>query len=619
MGQWPKSTRSQNRRAPARPGQHKVFLGMAAGVGKTYRMLQEAQAEAEGGRDVVIGYLEPHRRPETAAQATGLEVIPRRRVVYRDVALEEMDLPTVLNRRPELCLIDELAHTNAPGVEHGKRYEDVRDVLAAGIDVYSTVNVQHLESLNDRMTELTGTRVRETLPDGVLGEADEVVLIDLTPEALIDRLRAGKVYPGERIESALNNFFKIENLAALREVALRQVAEEVEAKRLVFETVPSRGDDSEMIESAAPQAVGERLLALVKPTPKSQRVVRRAWRSAQRLQAELDILWVSSRRARRGGARATCGAAAAGHRTRGAPAGRARRRRRRDGPPRRRRARHDLRTDGDAAAARRAAAPDRACAAVPSAAEAPRHRPPHRRRPQPPQSRGAAVTHFLVITIAVLGLGLAVLGGLYVRDRRRGARTLTPSARRILFPFAGRALSRRALDAALRLARVDGATLVPVFLARVPMNMPLDAPLPRQCSEGMPLLETIEQRAIAAGVPVDARIEPGRTYRHALREAITHERYDRLVVAAASARSEGFNGEDVAWLLDHAPGEVIIIRPDRDDRLNGRDRMPERRTPRSDEQDAAPLMAWPDPMTPSDASVRSGQTAGKIVSASQGN
>ena len=156
-----------------------------------------------------------------------------------------MDLPAILRREPELCLIDELAHTNAPGVEHAKRHDDVRDVLAAGIDVHSTVNVQHLESLNDRITELTGTRVRETLPDEVLGEADEVVLIDLTPEALIDRLRAGKVYPGERIESALNNFFRIENLAALREVALRQVAEEVEAKRLVFETVPSRGDDAE--------------------------------------------------------------------------------------------------------------------------------------------------------------------------------------------------------------------------------------------------------------------------------------------------------------------------------------------------------------------------------------
>jgi two-component system sensor histidine kinase KdpD len=276
-----------------RRGRHKVFLGMAAGVGKTYRMLQEGQAEAESGRDVVIGYLEPHKRPETAAQAGGLEVVPRRRVVYRDITLDEMNLPAILGRRPELCLVDELAHTNAPGLEHPKRFDDVVDVLDAGIDVFSTINVQHLESLNDQVAELTGTRVRETLPDGVQGTADEIVLVDLTPEALIQRLRLGKVYPGERVDAALNGFFKIENLAALREVALRQVAEDVEAKRLTLEAVTAH-DDGRMLESAAPRAVGERLLVLVKPEPKSQRVVRRAWRSAQRLQAELDILWVHS-------------------------------------------------------------------------------------------------------------------------------------------------------------------------------------------------------------------------------------------------------------------------------------------------------------------------------------
>src|SRR6266496_31588 len=143
-----------------------------------------------------------------------------------------MDLPGILRRAPELCLVDELAHTNAPGLEHGKRYEDIEDLLDAGIDVLSTVNVQHLESLNDRMAELSGVRVRETVPDSVLGRADEVVLIDLSPEALLDRLRAGKVYKPERIDAALNNFFRIENLSALREVALRQVAEEVGHKRL---------------------------------------------------------------------------------------------------------------------------------------------------------------------------------------------------------------------------------------------------------------------------------------------------------------------------------------------------------------------------------------------------
>ena len=273
-------------------GHHKVFLGMAAGVGKTYQMLREGQAEAENGRDVVIGYLEPHGRAETIAQAEGLETVPRRRVAYRDSVLEEMDLPAILRRRPELALIDELAHTNAPGVEHSKRYEDVEDVLDAGIDVFSSVNVQHLESLNDQVAELTGIRVRETVPDAVVGAADEVVLIDITPQSLIERLVAGKVYPAERVQAALNNFFKVENLAALREVALRQVAEEVEAKRIPVDGAGRPGDDR-LVDTAAPGAVGERLLALVKPHPRSQRVVRRAWRSAQRLGAELDVLWVA--------------------------------------------------------------------------------------------------------------------------------------------------------------------------------------------------------------------------------------------------------------------------------------------------------------------------------------
>ncbi|HEY1516594.1 MAG TPA: histidine kinase [Solirubrobacteraceae bacterium] len=273
-------------------GHHKVFLGMAAGVGKTYQMLREGQAEAENGRDVVIGYLEPHGRADTVAQADGLETVPRRRVPYRDSVLEEMDLPAILRRRPELALIDELAHTNAPGVEHSKRYEDVEDVLSAGIDVFSSVNVQHLESLNDQVAELTGIRVRETVPDAVLSAADEVVLIDITPQSLIERLVAGKVYPAERVQAALNNFFKVENLAALREVALRQVAEEVEAKRIPVDGAGRPGDDR-LVDTSAPTAVGERLLALVKPHPRSQRVVRRAWRSAQRLGAELDVLWVA--------------------------------------------------------------------------------------------------------------------------------------------------------------------------------------------------------------------------------------------------------------------------------------------------------------------------------------
>ncbi|MDQ6749172.1 MAG: histidine kinase [Actinomycetota bacterium] len=270
-------------------GRYKIFLGMAAGAGKTYRMLQEGRAQAQAGRDVVIGYLEPHGRVETVAQAEGLELLPRRHVAYRDTTLEELDLSAIVHRRPDLTLVDELAHTNAPGLEHDKRFEDIRDVLVAGIDVFSTVNVQHLESLNDQVAELTGVRVRETVPDAVIGEADEVILIDITPETLLDRLRAGKVYPHARIDDALNGFFRIENLAALREVALRQVAEEVESKRLTTETVGSR---EESVAAEGPQAVGERLLALVEPHPGAQRLIRRAWRSAQRLGSDLDLLWV---------------------------------------------------------------------------------------------------------------------------------------------------------------------------------------------------------------------------------------------------------------------------------------------------------------------------------------
>jgi two-component system sensor histidine kinase KdpD len=280
-------------------GRHKIFLGMAAGVGKTYRMLQEGRAEAEAGRDVVIGYLEPHDRAETTAQAAGLELVPRRRVEHGELIVDEMDLLALLRRAPELALIDELAHTNSPGLEHAKRYEDIDNVLAAGIDVFSTVNVQHLESLNDRVAELTGVTVRETFPDSVLSSADEVVLVDLTPQALIERLREGKVYPPARAEAALANFFKSENLSALREVALRQVAEEVESQRMVRAVLRT---DDDRVASAAPEAVGERLLALVAARPSSQRLLRRAWRSSQRLGAELDILHVAKPGSTRDGA-----------------------------------------------------------------------------------------------------------------------------------------------------------------------------------------------------------------------------------------------------------------------------------------------------------------------------
>jgi two-component system sensor histidine kinase KdpD len=262
-------------------GHYRILLGMAAGVGKTYRMLQEGQQALAEGRDVVIGYLEPHDRPETAVLASGLETVPRLRAPHGGLELEEMDVEAVIRRLPELALVDELAHTNAVGTVHEKRYEDIADVVEAGIDVISTVNVQHLESLNDSIFELTGVRVRETFPDRILDEADEVVLVDLTPEALQERLRAGKVYKLDRADVALQNFFRLDNLGALRELALRELAEDVEARR-----------QSAVLDPLSQQAVAERVLVLVEPQPKSQRIIRRAWRSAQRLGGEIDALWV---------------------------------------------------------------------------------------------------------------------------------------------------------------------------------------------------------------------------------------------------------------------------------------------------------------------------------------
>jgi two-component system sensor histidine kinase KdpD len=262
-------------------GHYRILLGMAAGVGKTYRMLLEGKQALGQGRDVVIGYLEPHDRPETTALAEGIEVVPRLSAAHGALELEEMDVDAVIARAPELALVDELAHTNARGARNEKRYQDIEELLDAGIDVISTVNVQHLESLNDAVNELTGIRVHETFPDWILDEADEVVLIDLTPEELRERIRAGKVYPKERAEVALQNFFKQNNLATLRELALREVAEDVGERRT-----------AQRLEPMSQQAVTERVLALVEPQPKSQRILRRAWRSAQRLGADIDALWV---------------------------------------------------------------------------------------------------------------------------------------------------------------------------------------------------------------------------------------------------------------------------------------------------------------------------------------
>jgi len=262
-------------------GRYRILLGMAAGVGKTYRMLQEGRLAQAEGVDVVIGYLEPHDRPETIALADGLEVVPHLRLAVGAADLPEMDVDAVIARKPELALVDELAHTNLAEARNTKRYEDIDEILDAGIAVTSTVNIQHLESLNDEVFELTGVRVRETFPDRILDEADEVVLVDLAPESLQERLRSGKVYRADRVDTALANFFRLDNLAALRELSLRELAEDVEARRHIS-----------VLDPLSQQAVAERILVLVTPEPRSQRILRRAFRSGQRLGSEIDALWV---------------------------------------------------------------------------------------------------------------------------------------------------------------------------------------------------------------------------------------------------------------------------------------------------------------------------------------
>src|SRR6266853_6290303 len=217
-------------------GKLKIFMGYAAGVGKTYMMLEEAQNLKASGTDIVVGYSEPHGRKETIAKTEGLEIIPRKRIQYRDTLFEEMDTEAILARHPQVCVVDEFPHTNVPGSERGKRWEDVEVLLAAGIDVLTTMNIQHLESLNDQVWQISGVRVRETIPDWVVQQANEVVMVDLTPRALLNRLERGVVYGREKAERAMQNFFREQTLVALRELALRQAAHEVE-HRMVNEEI----------------------------------------------------------------------------------------------------------------------------------------------------------------------------------------------------------------------------------------------------------------------------------------------------------------------------------------------------------------------------------------------
>jgi two-component system sensor histidine kinase KdpD len=263
---------------PHRRGRLRVYLASAAGAGKTYAMLNEGHRREGRGTDVVVGYVETHKRPETESQIRDLEIIPRKQVTYRGVTLEEMDTEAIITRHPKVALVDELAHTNAPGSRHVKRYQDVLEILDAGIDVVTTLNIQHLESLNDLIASITGVRVRETLPDWVLDQADEVELIDISPYALRQRMKHGNIYPPERIDTALNHFFREGNLTALRELALRLTADKTESQLQEYMT-------EHKIDKMRPAS--ERVLVGFDSRPHMRQVIRDAWRLAHGLHADL--------------------------------------------------------------------------------------------------------------------------------------------------------------------------------------------------------------------------------------------------------------------------------------------------------------------------------------------
>jgi two-component system sensor histidine kinase KdpD len=283
----PEALLEKVRREESGEGRLKVFVGAAPGVGKTYEMLQTAIARRRDGYDVVVGVVETHGRKETEALLAGLEVIPRRRIEYKGQVIEEMDLDAIIGRRPQIVLVDELAHTNAPSVKHPKRYQDVLDLLKEGINVYTTVNIQHIESLNDVVAQITRVRVRETVPDSVFDRADDVKLVDLTPEDLIQRLKEGKIYVPKQAERALEHFFSPANLTALRELALRRTAERVDDQLLTH-----------MQEHAieGPWAAGERILVCVSEDPRAGSLTRYSKRLADRLRGQWTALYIESPR-----------------------------------------------------------------------------------------------------------------------------------------------------------------------------------------------------------------------------------------------------------------------------------------------------------------------------------
>lgn len=265
-------------------GKFKIYIGMSAGVGKTYRMLQEAHQLLEAGVDVRIGYIETHGRPETEALVAGLPVISRRRLFYKGKELEELDMQGVINLHPEIVVVDELAHTNIEGSINSKRWQDVMQILDAGVSVISAINIQHIEGVNEQVQEITGIEVHERVPDSVLAMADEVVNIDLTADELIARLKAGKIYKPEKVPTALNNFFRQENILQLRELALKEVALRVEKKV-----------ENEVIEK--PAQLSDRLLAVIDSSEKrARRLIRKTARMATHLNAGFLVLYVQSDR-----------------------------------------------------------------------------------------------------------------------------------------------------------------------------------------------------------------------------------------------------------------------------------------------------------------------------------
>jgi two-component system, OmpR family, sensor histidine kinase KdpD len=279
---------------PKRGGHLRVFLGYAPGVGKTFRMLEEAQHLKRQGKDIVIGYFEPHGRKDTIAKTAGLEMIPTRKINYRDVAFQEMDTDAIIRRHPAICVVDELAHTNVPGSERAKRWEDVQVLLDAGIDVITNMNIQHLESLNDHIFNITGVRVRETVPDWFVKCADEVVMVDATTGALLNRLKRGDIYALEKAQQAMENFFKESTLAALRELALRQTAHEVECREIAEVPEPAEG-----LSAASPRRekeIRDRILIYVTADPSTAVLIRRGRRMADYLGADCFAVCVSSHR-----------------------------------------------------------------------------------------------------------------------------------------------------------------------------------------------------------------------------------------------------------------------------------------------------------------------------------